>query len=481
MSRGASRAAVVFATLVLAACGGTGDGGSAPVTYAIGGSVSGMSGSGLVLRNGSSDALAISSNGTFTFSGRVTSGAAYSVTVDQQPTDPTLNCNVMNAGRKGVVQSANVTDVSVVCTAVAQLAYAGYVNTQPTLVVLRINPQTGTLTLVPGSQIQVSTASVFTHGAGGRYAYGLQGGGIAGYAIDNASGTLATLASGPYGVGAVPPAPICVSSPPGICFDAVPTASQLAVDPLGQHLYAYYSQFYEPALPGVLAVSDIVAFSIDPPTGALTQVPVPGIGFTFAAGAEGMEIEPLGRFLYSGAVPDVHSGGPGGVEHYIIDAMTGALTESGGEPAAWPLSFEPEGKFAYGAPNPQGGAGQAYAIDSTNGALTHIGSDVAAPGLNTLVVDPAGAFAYGGCTGGMCAFSLDPSNGPLTALPGSPFATSAALSSLVFDPSGRFLICICGSAICVYALDPATGVPKLAPEGPFALGGVSFESVGILN
>ena len=468
----------VCACLLFADCGGGSD---QQPAYKVGGVVSGLTGNGLVLQNNGGDDLSITGNGPFVFSTPLPANTTYSVTVHQQSTDPTLNCIVMNAGRKGVVQSANVTAVSVVCTTVAQLAYAGYGNPQPTLVALRIDPRTGTLTLVPGSQIQVSTAAVFTHAAGGRYAYGLQGGGIVGYAIDNASGTLATLAGSPYGVGAVPPAPICVSSLPGSCFDAVPTASRLAVDPLGEHLYAYYFQIYAPALPGVLAVSDIVAFSIDPTIGALTPVPVPGVGFTFAAGPDGMEIEPHGRFFYSGAGPDIHTGGPGGVEHYIIDAMTGALTDSGGEAAAWPLSFEPEGKFAYGPPNAQGGAGQAYAIDPVNGALTHIESDVAAPGLNTLVVDPAGAFAYGGCTGGICGFSLDPTNGQLTALPGSPFATAAALSSLVFDPSGKFLFCICGTAACVYAPDPVTGVPKLTPASPFALSGLSLEAIVALN
>jgi hypothetical protein len=69
----------------------------------------------------------------------------------------------------------------------------------------------------------------------------------------------------------------------------------------------------------------------------------------------------------------------------------------------------------------------------------------------------------------------------LTALPGSPFATAAALSSLVFDPSGKILFCICGTAACVYAPDPVTGVPKLTPASPFALSGLSLEAIVALN
>jgi len=443
--------------------------------------VSGLTGNGLVLQNNGGDDLSITGNGSFVFSTPLPADAAYSVTVHTQPTDATLNCIVMNAGRKGTVQSANVTAVSVVCTAVAQLAYTGYVSSQPALLALRIDPGSGRLTYLPGSQTQVETTWAFTPARGGHYAYGLGGEGIAGYAIDDNSGTLATLTGSPYGVGAVPPDPGCVSNPPVFCI-GLPSVSQLAVDPLGQHLYAYYFQIYAPALPGTVTVSSIVAFSVDPATGTLTRLPVPAAGASAAAYHDRMEIEPHGRFLYSSAGPDVHTGDPGGVEHYVIDAATGALTDySATDPALpWPLGFEPEGKFAYGPPFAQGGAAQAYAIDQVNGALTHIGSDVAAPGLNTLVVDPAGAFAYGGCAGGMCGFSLDPNNGQLTALPGSPFATGAALSSLVFDPSGKFLFCVCGTAICVYVPDPVTGVPKLAPTSPVVLG-VTVESIVVTN
>jgi hypothetical protein len=86
----------------------------------------------------------------------------------------------------------------------------------------------------------------------------------------------------------------------------------------------------------------------------------------------------------------------------------------------------------------------------------------------------------GGCTGGICGFSLDPASGQLTALPGNPFATRAPLASAVFDPSGKFIFGICGTAICVYAPDPVTGVPKLAPASPFDTGVVP-ESIVVLN
>ena len=95
----------------LASCGG----GSAPsATYTIGGMVTGLGGSGLVLRNSGGLALPISAPGGFTFAGALTSGAAYSVAVATQPVSPSQICVVTNG--TGTVEGADVTDVTVACT-----------------------------------------------------------------------------------------------------------------------------------------------------------------------------------------------------------------------------------------------------------------------------------------------------------------------------------------------------------------------------
>ncbi len=83
-------------------------------SFSIGGSVSGLAGSGLVLQDNGGDNLAISANGTFTFATKVASGSAYAVTVHAQPALPTQSCVATNAG--GTVASANVTNVTVTCT-----------------------------------------------------------------------------------------------------------------------------------------------------------------------------------------------------------------------------------------------------------------------------------------------------------------------------------------------------------------------------
>ncbi len=84
-------------------------------TLTIGGSVSGLDGTGLVLQNNGGDNLTISANGSFTFATLVASGATYNVTVLTQPSTPAQTCTV--TGGMGTA-TANVTSVQVVCPAV---------------------------------------------------------------------------------------------------------------------------------------------------------------------------------------------------------------------------------------------------------------------------------------------------------------------------------------------------------------------------
>ena len=84
---------------------------SAPATYSIGGTVSGLSGTVVLQDNGGND-LSVSSNGPFTFSTPLPVGAAYNVTVKTSPSGQT--CTAANAS--GTVASANVTTVAVTCT-----------------------------------------------------------------------------------------------------------------------------------------------------------------------------------------------------------------------------------------------------------------------------------------------------------------------------------------------------------------------------
>jgi hypothetical protein len=104
---------MMLTALLLAGCGGSG-GGSAPApSYTIGGTVSGLTGQGLVLRDSNGGQLPLTASGSFTFPLALSSGASYAVTVAAQPASPAQTCFVIDGS--GVVSAADVTNISVVC------------------------------------------------------------------------------------------------------------------------------------------------------------------------------------------------------------------------------------------------------------------------------------------------------------------------------------------------------------------------------
>lgn len=91
--------------------------GDAEALYEIGGTVTGLAGSGLVLQNNGGDDLSISSDGAFTFGTQLEEGDAYEITVLTQPNDPPQECDVSNG--TGVVGTADVDDIEVNCVSLA--------------------------------------------------------------------------------------------------------------------------------------------------------------------------------------------------------------------------------------------------------------------------------------------------------------------------------------------------------------------------
>lgn len=83
-------------------------------SFSVGGTVSGVSGSGLVLRNNGGDDLPIASNGSFTFATALASGSAFEVSVATQPTRPSQTCTVADAS--GIIGGGDVRTVKVTCS-----------------------------------------------------------------------------------------------------------------------------------------------------------------------------------------------------------------------------------------------------------------------------------------------------------------------------------------------------------------------------
>ncbi|HTV13892.1 MAG TPA: hypothetical protein VME68_04200 [Acidobacteriaceae bacterium] len=114
MRSGIRFGALALSTMAFVAATGCGGGKKTPpppATYTIGGTISGLTGSGLVLQNNGGDNLTVSaSSSTFTFATAIT--GTYDVTVLTQPSGE--NCTITSGTGTA---SANVTGVSIACVA----------------------------------------------------------------------------------------------------------------------------------------------------------------------------------------------------------------------------------------------------------------------------------------------------------------------------------------------------------------------------
>src|SRR5580700_12051964 len=111
---------LIYATAILLLVGGCsglpgGNGGTGQTggPFSIGVTVTGLSGTGLVLQDNGKDNLAVTANGTFTFATLIASGGTYAVAVSTQPGNPTQTCAVTGAG--GGTATANVS-LAINCT-----------------------------------------------------------------------------------------------------------------------------------------------------------------------------------------------------------------------------------------------------------------------------------------------------------------------------------------------------------------------------
>ncbi len=94
-------------------CVGDGDAGVEGITgFSVGGTVSGLMGTGLVLRNNGGDDRPITTNGPFQFSMRLPDGSPYAVTAPTPPSGQQVT--ITNAS--GTIAGAGITNVNVLCT-----------------------------------------------------------------------------------------------------------------------------------------------------------------------------------------------------------------------------------------------------------------------------------------------------------------------------------------------------------------------------
>jgi len=104
--------AILFTGFFTGCSGGGGGGDTTNTTYySLGGTVTGLGGSGLALQNNAGDDLVISANGSFTFTTAIVNASSYAVTIATQPAGQT--CTVTNGG--GIMAGADVTNVAISC------------------------------------------------------------------------------------------------------------------------------------------------------------------------------------------------------------------------------------------------------------------------------------------------------------------------------------------------------------------------------
>ena len=335
---------LAVASYGLVACGGGGGGGDD--RHSVGGTVSGLKSSGLVLINNGADLLPVSTDGPFTFDKPVPVGGAYQIAVKTQPANGAQNCVVMNGTARGTVTSANVTSARVLCADVGRFAYI--LNAESSNASgWSIDAATGALAALSGSPFPFSVFSIHPNG---KFAYA-EGGHV--YAINRDTGALTEVAGSPFA-----------------------SASPSVVTPNGRFGYTPRSggctSLPGPGAPGpcLPLAGSVSASRIDSNTGGLEAV----VGSPFAAGIEprSASIDASGRFLYVANGGNYHVGGGGDISAYTIDSTTGALAPVTGSPFAargFPSSVDvaPNGAFVYVVDS---GVLLVYRVDAATGALT---------------------------------------------------------------------------------------------------------------
>ena len=177
-----------------------------------------------------------------------------------------------------------------------------------------INRSSGAPTEVAGSPFATTLwgGAVVLHPSG-KFLYdgGAFATGVHAFTVDPATGALTAIAGSPF---------------PGANSD--PTAIDVAVDPLGQYLYA--SDF----------LGTVTGYRIDASSGVLT--PVPGSPFDARPSPYSLAVDPAGRFVYVG-------NDSGHVSVFSLDRATGALAPVAGSPFEGG-GLQPELAFSMASP-----------------------------------------------------------------------------------------------------------------------------------
>ena len=223
------------------------------------------------------------------------------------------------------------------------------------------------------------------------------------------------------------------------------TPSILALDQAGKFLYV-----------GNAGSHDISVFSIGS-GGALS--PVSGSPFPIGFSAMNMMVSSSGNVLY------VIGSQPGIIVVYSVNAGVPtpvSVVPTGASPLASSFAMATDaGKHLYVSNGPPDNTISEFTIGA-NGSLTAINGSPIGGTLNnpfSLFVNSSGKYLYAGNqgSGNLTAYSIG-SDGTLTLLTNSPFATATQPTSIAGDPNGKYvLVGTQSGSLQVFGLDGNTG------------------------
>jgi 6-phosphogluconolactonase (cycloisomerase 2 family) len=116
-----------------------------------------------------------------------------------------------------------------------------------------------------------------------------------------------------------------------------------------------------------------------------------------------------------------------------------------------------------------------FSVSPSTGALSEVPGSPFAVGPNPccIAVDPTGRFVYvaNSNSNDISAFSVNASTGALSPLPGAPYLTGVNPSLMAMDPTGRILyvysFTVTNPLLYAYSIDSGTGVLTSLPNSPF--------------
>lgn len=412
---------VMFATALISCSGG------GTSTYTVGGTVSGLAGGSLVLKNNGGDALTIAANSTsFAFATTQTSGTTYSVAVGSQPNG--LTCSVSNGS--GTIANSSIANVTVFCK--SQYVYIPNRDSQPvfTVSMFTISPTTGVLTALNPATItdtDFHSPNAIAVNPAGTFAYVVNyfQHTVLMFAINSSTGVLTALS------------PAAVRTDPS--NDAANGNSySIAINPAGT--FAYVVNLY---------TKKIAMFAINTSTGILSPLSTPSV--PSGNDPRWISINPAGTFAYVTNYADntltIYSIGNDGILTAVntISAFSGPTQ----------ITIHPSGNYAYVTNST---ANSISILNLQNNTV--IGTVLTGNSPTQIAINPDGTNAYVVNTNSntISMYSLG-SDGSLIPLSTATIATGATPVSIGINPSGAYAYVsnIGDSTISMYSINSSTG------------------------